>query len=109
MIALANTKISILGGTSESDWGDVIDSDTPAATGIPACIVEGRQVIATEGDSQARVVRYYTCRLPHGTVLTGSNRIKDEETGIVYVVDNVSTPLNAVIPQDVRLDLRRVT
>jgi hypothetical protein len=38
-----------------------------------------------------------------------SNRIRDERTGDTYVIDNVTTPINPIIPQDVRLDLRRVT
>lgn len=110
MIATPTTTITILGSeTSQSDYGDVLDSETPAGTGIPASIIEGRQVVATESDQQARVIHYYTGRLPHGTVVTGNNRLRDDENGDVYVIDNVSRPHNPVIPQDVRLDLRRVT
>lgn len=110
MIATPTTTVTILGSeTSQSDYGDVLDSETPAGTGIPANILEGRQVVATESDQQARVIRYYTGRLPYGTVVTGNNRLRDDVTGDVYVIDNVSRPANPVIPQDVRLDLRRVT
>lgn len=108
MIAIPTTTVTILGGSTSSDYGDVLDSDEPAGTGIPASIVEGRQVVTTESDAQARVVRYYTGRLPHGTVVTGDNRLKDEETNEVYVIDNVTQPRNAIMEQDVRLDLRRV-
>lgn len=109
MIAIPNTTITILGGNTESDYGDVLDSDTPAGSGIPASIVEGRQVIGTEHDQQARIIRYYTGRVPNGTVIDDTNRIRDERTGETYVIDNVTPPKNAAIPQDVRLDLRRVT
>ena len=108
MIAVPNTTVAILGGSSNSDYGDVLDSDTPAATGIPASIIEGRQIVATESDPQARAVRYYTGRLPYGTAVTDAQRIRDEVTGEIFSIDFVTTPRNAVIPQDVRLDLRRV-
>jgi hypothetical protein len=109
VIATPNTTVSILGGSSESDYGDVLDDDTPAGSGIPAMIIEGRQVVATESDAQARVIRYYTGRLPNGTVIDDTNRLRDEQTNEVYSIDNVTDPKNAVIPMDVRLDLRRVT
>lgn len=109
MIATPTTTVSILGGGTDSDFGDVLDSDTPATSGIPASIIEGRQVVATESDPQARIIRYYTGRLPAGTVVDDSQRIKDENTNEVYVIDNVTYPQNPVIPSDVRLDLRRVT
>jgi len=109
VLAVPTTTITILGGATSSDYGDVLDSDTPAGAGIPASIMEGRQVVATESDQQARIIRYYTGRLPHGTVITDAQRIRDERTNEVYSIDNVTTPQNPVIPQDVRLDLRRVT
>lgn len=108
MIATPTTTVTILGGSSDSDYGDVLDSDEPAGTGIPASIVEGRQIVTTESDAQARAIRYYTGRLPHGTVVNDSQRIRDEVTGEVYVIDNVTQPRNPVMEQDVRLDLRRV-
>jgi hypothetical protein len=108
MIAVPTTTVSILGGNTSSDFGDVLDSETVATSGIPASIVEGRQVVATESDPQARIIRYYTGRLPNGTVVNDSQRIRDEVTGEIYSIDNVTRPRNPVIPQDVRLDLRRV-
>jgi hypothetical protein len=109
VIAIPNTTVSILGGDApDSDFGDVLDSDTPAGSGIPASIIEGRQVVATESDPQARIIRYYTGRLPAGTEVNDSQKLRDEVTGFIYVIDNVTEPQNPVIPQDVRLDLRRV-
>lgn len=108
MIATPTTTVTILGGNTSSDYGDVLDSDEPAGAGIPASIVEGRQIVATESDAQARAIRYYTGRLPHGTVVTNANRLRDEKTLETYVIDNVTRPKNPIIEQDVRLDLRRV-
>lgn len=109
MIAIPTTTVTILGGSTNSDYGDVLDDDTPAGSGIPASIVEGRQVVATESDPQAVVIRYYTGRLPNGTVVDDSMRLRDEVTGDLYSIDNVTVPRNPIMEQDVRLDLRRVT
>lgn len=108
MIATPTTTVTILGGNTQSDFGDVLDSDTPAGAGIPASIIEGRQIVSTESDAQARAVLYYTGRLPNGTVVTEANRLRDERTGDTYLIDHVTRPHNPVIPADVRLDLRRV-
>lgn len=108
MIATPNTTVSILGGNSNSDFGDPLEANTVVNSGIPASIVEGRQIVATESDPQARAVRYYTGRLPNGTSVNDSQRIKDEVTGEIFSIDFVTTPRNPIIPQDVRLDLRRV-
>ena len=109
MIATPTTTVTVLGGTETGPYDDPAESNTEVATGIPASIIEGRQIVATEADQQARVIRYYTGRLPHGTTVDDSQRIRDERTGDVYSIDNVTAPVNPIIPQDVRLDLRRIT
>lgn len=109
MIATATTTITILTGSSESEWGDPTEGDTERVTGVPAAIHEGALKVQTESDPQARAVRYYTARLPHGTEINEDERIKDEVTGVIYAVDAVTTPTNPALPQDVRVDLRRVT
>lgn len=108
MIAVPNTTITILSGATASEFEDPIEGTTVIASGVPASIIEGRQIVTTESDPQARAVRYYTGRLPYGTEIEDSQRIRDELTNETFVIDHVSKPRNTVIPQDVRLDLRRV-
>lgn len=110
MNALATTTVSILGGNPTTDtWGDEVENGTVSASGVPASILEQRQVVTTPADNRAQVVRYYTGRLPAGTVVTTSNRLLDERTGETYVIENVSRVANPVISNDVRLDLKRAT
>jgi len=113
MNALPTTTVSILGtpggAPAHDEHGDVVDSSTPYATDVPCAIATGREVVATESDQSAVVVRYFTGRMAAGTVVTDAQRILDERTGDVYMIDHVTEPQNAVAPQDVRLDLRRVT
>lgn len=103
------TTVTILGGSSQDGYGDTVEGVDAIATGVPMSINEGRQVVATEGQAQARTVRYYTGRAPHGLQVDDTQRIRDERTGDIYLIDNVSRPSHAAVPQDTRLDLRRVT
>jgi hypothetical protein len=109
VISIPTTTVAILSGGSSSPWGDPIEGTTPRETGIPAAIHEGALKVMTESDPQARAVRFYTGRLPNGTVLADNERLQDERSGVIYVVDAVTTPANPALPQDVRVDLRRVT
>lgn len=104
------TTVEILGGAAQVDeWGDPTESTTVVATGVPASITETRQVVATESDAQAVAVHYYTGRLPAGTEVDESQRLRDMITGKVYNIDYVNVPNSVGTPGDVRLDLRRVS
>lgn len=116
MNAIPTTTVTILGSadgvTAPDQWGDTVEGDSPAgptATGIPAAIHTGRRVVATESDPHAVVVRYFTGRLPAGTQVTDAQRLLDERTGQIYVIDQVTEPQSSTMPQDLSLDLRRVT
>lgn len=113
MNAIPTTTVTILGtpgGTGDTDeWGDPETDSTPGATGIPAAIHTGREVVATESDPAAVVVRYFTGRLPAGTTVTSGQRLQDDRTGDIYLIDQVTIPQSSTAPQDLRLDLRRVT
>jgi hypothetical protein len=109
VITTPTTTITILSGSSSSEWGDDIEGEIERVTGLPGAIHEGALKVQTESDPQARAVRFYTGRLPHGTQIATNERLRDELTGVIYAVDAVTTPVNPALPQDVRVDLRRVT
>ncbi len=109
MWAIPTTTISILGGSSSDDWDDTYDGTTVSASGVLASILEERQIVTTAADARTQVVRIYTGRVPAETVIDTKNRIRDEVTGDIYVIDNVSRVANPILQQDVRLDLRRAT
>jgi hypothetical protein len=102
-----NTTVSILTGTSQDDLGDVYDNATVAASGVPASILEQspRQVYVP-ADGRHNVVRRYAARLGTEVSVTTADRIRDDRTGQVYVIDNVSDSTRV---GERRLDLRRVT
>ena len=109
MLTIPTTTVTLLAGSTANDYGDEVDSNTAVATGIPASIIEGREVVATESDAQARVIRFYFGRVPAGTEVNSGQRLKDERSLQIYVINNVTAPTNPAVPMDIRLDLRRVT
>lgn len=109
MLALATTTVTVYRGTSTDDYGDEQDTDTPVHTGIPASIVEQSRRVTTRDDPTPRIVRYAVGRVTAGTDITDQDRLRDERTGAVYIVDAVSQMTSAAVAADVRLDLRRTT
>lgn len=109
------TTVDILGDTDPEEppptngWGDPIEESGVKVAAVPATIVERPARVATESSREPVTVHFYVARLPHGTPVTGADRIRDRADGLIYQVDYVSRPANVAIPQDVRLDLKRVT
>ncbi|MER5715720.1 hypothetical protein [Streptomyces sp. NPDC002132] len=109
MQAIATTSVSILRGTTTDAYGDEQDTDTPIHTGVPASLVEQSRRVTTRDDPTPRIVRYAVARVPAGTDVTDQDRLLDERTGAIYIVDAVSAMTNPAIAVDRRLDLRRTT
>lgn len=108
-IAIATTTIAILRGTTTDTWGDETDTDTAVRTGIPASLTEQTRRVTTRDDPTPRIVRYAVARVAAGTDVTDQDRVRDERTGAVYIVDAVSSMANPAVTPDLRLDLRRTT
>lgn len=112
MLSWATTTVSILGGSATDEFGDPTDGTTVAASGMPASLIEQSRILRDPTDPTPRVVRFTTCRVPPttaGLAITSDNRIKDEATNAIYIIDSITPPSNPAYPQDIRLDLRRTT
>jgi hypothetical protein len=109
MQAVATTRVSILRGTTTDAYGDEQDTDTPIATGIPASLTEQTRRVTTRDDPTPRIVRYAIARVPAATDVTDQDRLKDERTGAIYIVEATSSMANPASVPDIRLDLRRTT
>jgi hypothetical protein len=110
VIARANTRVSVLRGTETNDYGDVVDGAAPVLAGIPASLLETSRRTYLPAEGAFRVVRSIVCRLPPRTQVLKGDRIRDERTNVVYVIndlnDNPGSP--AHIP-DVVVQLSRTT
>lgn len=109
MQAIATTRITVLRGTTTDAFGDEQDTDTPVATDIPCALTEQTRRVTTRDDPTPRIIRYATARVPAGTDIRDEDRVRDQRTGAVYIVDAPSSMTNPALAVDLRLDLRRTT
>ncbi|MBA5222225.1 hypothetical protein [Streptomyces griseoaurantiacus] len=109
MRALANTTISVLRGTTTDEFGDETDNASVAASGIPCSLVEQVRQAFTPESPTPRVVRYTIGRVNADTDVREDDRVKDEYTGRVYIVQAVSQTGGLGMVNDLRLDLKYTT
>lgn len=109
MQAIATTRLDVLRGTTTDAYGDEQDTDTVVATGIPASLTEQSRRVTTRDDPTPRIIRTITARVPAGSDIRDQDRVRDQRTGAVYIVDAPSTMANPTLAVDLRLDLRRTT
>lgn len=107
---LANCRVSILRGTMTDAWGDPKDRTDPVHSGIPASIMTVRTNETTMSSGRPQQISYLIGRLPAGTDIQAQDRLLDEGSGVIYIVDGVDLDARSpVIDTGVRLDLRRVS
>jgi hypothetical protein len=107
---LATTLVSLYRGGSTNDYGDEVDDNTTAdAEHIPASVIEQRQTIADPTTGTPRTVRVTVGRVRSGVDVRTGDRLRDERSGDLYVVEGVAQPASPVAVLDQRLDLSRVS
>lgn len=107
---MANSTFSVLRGTMTDAYGDPKDSEQPVQTGIPGSVMEVRSVITTVSEGRGQQIRLLVGRLPAQTNVRHGDRLRDERTGHIYIIDAIDpTAQSAILDSGVRLDLRRVT
>jgi Ni,Fe-hydrogenase III small subunit len=109
VLALATTTVTVYRGTTTDVYDDEQDADTVIYSGVVASITEQTRRVTTRENPAPRIVRYAVGRVTAGTDITDQDRLRDERTGAVYVVEAVSSMANPAVAADLRLDLRRTT
>jgi hypothetical protein len=109
VITTPTTTIAILRGTTTDTYGDPADNATPAASGMLAALTEQTRLTTTPVDGNPRVIHYTTVRVGYGTDLRAGDRIKDERTNHIYIVDETAQVQNPAIRMDLRAEVRRIT
>lgn len=103
---LPTTEASILRGETIDSFGDPQDISTVVENGIPASIIDPVATVRTRGDTDPRVVRNTTIRLPAGTDVREDDRVLDERTGRIYAIDAVTAQGGYAFPNDVKITAR---
>lgn len=107
MIARATTTITIYRGLSTDEWGDDTDTNTIVGSDISASLLEQSQYYRAEVTTQPRNYRYARLRVDSSVDIRYNDRIKDERTGWIWTIRNLSKYQNPVRQQDTRADLQR--
>lgn len=107
-----NTTVSVISDAPDpvpDDWGDERSSSTVVADSVPANLVRRDQRVYQPQEGAWTVVERWRCRLRPGTLITPDNRLQDERSGDVYVVESADNGgAGTVADRDVLLVLRRV-
>jgi hypothetical protein len=110
----ANTYVAILSGTAYNAYGDVIDAATEVTSNIPAILIETSKMVQDPVTQTPRTVRSATLKLPYYVDVDDGNQIRDQVTGNVYAIIDITRPptltgMPVAGPPDWLLTLRRVT
>lgn len=105
MYSRATTTITIYRGQGTDDWGDTLDNDTAAATGVLASILEQKVQGYQEVTTQPHNYRYARLRVKKGTDVRVNDRVLDERLNQTWTITNISPLQNPVVGQDTRIDL----
>lgn len=105
----ASTTVSILRGTTTDRFGDEADTDTVIASGVPASILERPATGARPASGRKDTPRGYAMRVWNSVDLRQDDRVRDERTGLVYVVLTLAPSTNIAGLGSTRADLQRVT
>jgi hypothetical protein len=109
MRAVATTTVTVLRGTSTDEFGDELDVDTAVYTGLPFSLIEQSRRIFDPATGTPRIVRTVYGRANAGTDLQTTDRLRDERSQAVYVINAVTQQTGVGGTPDLRVDLERVT
>jgi hypothetical protein len=65
--------------------------------------------VFTPADNRVQQVGFFTGRVSQLVDVRIGDRIQDERTGTIYVLDNISTVSSPALGNDSRLDLRKAS
>lgn len=107
-VFIPTTTVDILRGETTDAYGDPADAATPAASGVPASIIETSRRIFLPAESRLTKVRIFTGRVRPEVDVREGDRLRDTTTASIYLVEAVSRPASPIGAADARLDLRRI-
>lgn len=108
MHLVPTTEIDVLRGTSTDAYGDETDTSEIVYKKIPASIIERSSIVETGTSGRPRKIRQFGARVSAKVKLQNGDRIRDRNTGDIYIVDSIARVQNPIISVDTRVDLRRV-
>lgn len=109
---IATTRGSILRGETIKDaLGDEIEDNDAVVEGyedLPLGLTEKSRSVQDPASGTWRTIRYFVGRLPANVKLEDGDRIKDNRTGLIYIIDEGEPTRRSISGRSsLSLDLRR--
>lgn len=104
---LPTTTVAVLRGETTDSYGDPVDTDTPVRARVPISLIEQDRRVFVPAENRHTIIRQVTGRARPNADIREEDRLRDERTGSIYLVEAVSRPSSVVGAADVRLVLRR--
>lgn len=105
----ANATVTVLRATATTKYGQP-ETWTALYTGVPAVLVDNLRGNPNTSDTTPTGTRTVECHLPQAVGLRGSDQIRDEATGNLYLVGTITQPPTLIgAPVDTKVTLQLVT
>lgn len=109
MLGLSTGRYTVLSRvTTTNDYGDEVEGEgvaTPVT--ILGSVIERTKKVFNPDDGRVATIRFLTGRFNRDADIQDGDRIKDEKTGEIFVVESLARPTNAVMKSDIVADLIR--
>lgn len=110
---IATTTVSYWrGGATTNALGDQVDlplvAETALASEVPASLIERSKIVVLPETFERRTVRWTAGRVSAVHGVKKADRLKDDRTGAVYFVDEVTTVKSMGRVTELALDLRLI-
>lgn len=107
-VFLPSTTLTVFRGAAVDDYGDETDTTLAIALAVPAAVTEVRQRSWRPVEQRGGVADRYTIRLRPGVDVTEEDRLRDDNTGAIYQVQEVNKPARIVGAPDLRITAVRI-
>ncbi len=105
-----NCAITIYRGTSSNQFGDVVDSNIPYTSDLPATLIETGKTVQDPSTPTPRTIRAIYLSVPQWVGLLNTDRILNQVTGDIFIVISVTTPPTTIgAPVDTVAQLKRIS
>ena len=110
MISRATGLFSIYRGATTNLSGDTVDDNTdPIYVDIPLALHNNTVTEESPNTNSPRTIAGYLGRASSGTDLQANDRLQDQNTGALYVIDGVPrAPLSSTRNSDLQFVVHRV-
>lgn len=89
MVFIPTTTATFYRGTTTNVDGDIVNADTPIASGVPVSITAKSRSVYMVNTGEPGNVTDYVGRVNPSFQVHVNDRLKDERTGVMYEVDDI--------------------